>query len=203
VRNLAAFFCRLTCPSPAWQAPPDPLLSIDGRFRADSRASKLNLGIGVLRKTDASPHEFATVLKAAKVSNVSPGRLSIFCRPPQTPACSSTAFPQLHSLRADQRSLWPPHRSYHDDDHHCEGTCSKCAVRPAPGSGSDLWRRGTLPNSQDVPVATFYPSPAGDQNFLKLSYGLVFGPGEQDPRITAVQTGQSHAGPPPNPTHLI
>jgi len=87
-------------------APPDPLLSIDGRFRADSRASKLNLGIGVLRKTDASPHEFATVLKAAK----------------------------------------------------------------------------------DVPVATFYPSPAGDQNFLKLSYGLVFGPGEQDPRITAVQT---------------
>ena len=83
-------------PLPAWQAPPDPLLSIDGRFRADSRASKLNLGIGVLRKTDASPHEFATVLKAAKVSQIQPGRLSIFCQPPLTPACS-TAFSQFHS----------------------------------------------------------------------------------------------------------
>eukprot|EP00291_Cryptomonas_curvata_P000936 CAMPEP_0172190518 /NCGR_PEP_ID=MMETSP1050-20130122/23160_1 /TAXON_ID=233186 /ORGANISM="Cryptomonas curvata, Strain CCAP979/52" /LENGTH=375 /DNA_ID=CAMNT_0012865405 /DNA_START=13 /DNA_END=1136 /DNA_ORIENTATION=- len=48
------------------QAPPDPLLSIDGRYKADQRAGKLNLGIGVLRRTDASAHEFATVLEAAK-----------------------------------------------------------------------------------------------------------------------------------------
>lgn len=53
------------------QAPPDPLLSIDGRFKADQRAGKLNLGIGVLRRTDASAHEFATVLEAAKSVPVS------------------------------------------------------------------------------------------------------------------------------------
>eukprot|EP00283_Hemiselmis_rufescens_P002695 CAMPEP_0173431652 /NCGR_PEP_ID=MMETSP1357-20121228/9727_1 /TAXON_ID=77926 /ORGANISM="Hemiselmis rufescens, Strain PCC563" /LENGTH=391 /DNA_ID=CAMNT_0014396155 /DNA_START=66 /DNA_END=1241 /DNA_ORIENTATION=- len=85
-------------------SPPDPLLSIDGRFRSDTRASKLNLGIGVLRRVDASPHEFATVLKAAK----------------------------------------------------------------------------------GVPVSTFYPSPAGDQTFLKLSSELVLG--EVNPRVMAVQT---------------
>ncbi len=50
------------------QAPPDPLLSIDGRYRADSRTDKLNLGIGVLRKSDGTSHEFATVQKAAKVN---------------------------------------------------------------------------------------------------------------------------------------
>jgi len=48
------------------KAPPDPLLSITGRFKADSRPNKFDLGIGVLRRTDNTSHEFETVKVAAK-----------------------------------------------------------------------------------------------------------------------------------------
>ena len=52
--------------APHAQVPPDPLLSISGRFKADPRAQKFDLGVGVLRKSDNTSHEFATVLEAGK-----------------------------------------------------------------------------------------------------------------------------------------
>mmetsp|Transcript_62423 Transcript_62423/g.146707 ORF Transcript_62423/g.146707 Transcript_62423/m.146707 type:complete len:391 (-) Transcript_62423:171-1343(-) len=48
------------------EAPPDPLLSISQRVKADPRPVKYDLGIGVLRRTDNTSHEFETVINAAK-----------------------------------------------------------------------------------------------------------------------------------------
>ena len=48
------------------EVPPDPLLSISGRFKADTREPKFDLGVGVLRKSDNTSHEFSTVVEAGK-----------------------------------------------------------------------------------------------------------------------------------------